>query len=349
MTLLDLAVEAAERGLVPDAWMRRGIRRECRRRIARHDPQGESDFVRSLEQGPIALSVDAANRQHYEIPAEFFEAVLGPRLKYSCCFFPSSTTDLAAAEEESLAVTCSRAELTDGQRILELGCGWGSLSLWMAEHYPRCRITAVSNSQSQRRFVEQRARNANLTNLEVITADVNDFAPAPQRFDRVVSVEMFEHMRNFDLLLARIADWLVPRGKLFVHVFCHRELTYPFAVDGDADWMARHFFTGGMMPSYELLPTFSRRLRVVERNRWSGVHYQRTAEAWLANLDANRARALPALAQAYGRRNAARWHRRWRMFFLAVAELFAANEGAEWFVAHYLFEPVEAPAATVAK
>jgi cyclopropane-fatty-acyl-phospholipid synthase len=345
MSVTAIGIEAVEQGLVPDALTRMAIRRLCRERLreSRNEPGGELDasrsaFLKSLRSGPIALVPELANQQHYELPPEFFAAALGPRRKYSCCYFPSDSTTLPEAEEAALALTCERAEIADGQEILELGCGWGSLSLWMAEHFPNSRIMAVSNSAPQRHFIEAEMLSRGLKNLRVITRDMNGFAPVEQTFDRVVSVEMFEHMRNYDCLLRRIASWLRPEGKLFIHIFCHRSLSYPFETVGAANWMGRHFFTGGIMPSADLLNQFNRDLTVSQQYSWSGRHYQRTAEAWLANLDVRRADVLRIVASIYGSTDARRWLNRWRMFFLAVSELFGYADGDEWFVSHNLME-----------
>ena len=344
MTLTSRALDAVERGWVPDALVRAGIRRLCARRLreARRDRDAPAPaataFLRSLREGPIAPRPEAANAQHYELPAELFEAMLGPRLKYSCCEFASTATTLPEAETAALDTTVRRARLADGQDVLELGCGWGSLTLWMAERYPRARITAVSNSATQRRYLLEQAGRRGCRNVDVVTADINDFAAADRAFDRVVSVEMFEHVRNHGRLLDRIAGWLRPSGKLFVHVFCHRELCYPFDTAGDDDWMGRHFFTGGMMPGVELLKRDHGPLRLQEHHQWNGNHYRRTAEAWLANLDARRDDVTALFAQTFDRAEARRRVRRWRMFLLAVAELFGYRGGAEWFVAHYLWE-----------
>jgi len=352
MDILSLAVAVVERGLAPDELTRAAIRRLCRARLREQQGQGVADrecqkevFVQSMRVSPIAPLAEKANEQHYELPPEFFELVLGPHRKYSCCYWKNDTSDLAAAEEAALAITCERAELVDGQQVLELGCGWGSLSLWMAEQYPNSQITAVSNSVSQRQYIQGAARQRGLTNLRVVTADMNNFAPTcagqhSDRYDRVVSVEMFEHMRNYDLLLRRIATWLRPGGTVFVHIFCHQRLVYPFDTEGSANWMGRYFFTGGMMPSADLIRKFQGDLAVCDQWSWNGRHYQRTAEAWLKNLDDNSVAALDIMRDTYGRGQAARWLNRWRVFFLAVSELFGYAAGEEWLVAHYRLQSV---------
>jgi cyclopropane-fatty-acyl-phospholipid synthase len=345
MSLLSICIEAVERGLCPDLLLRGAIRRLCALRLRECDqgsaPENErafQQFMQSMRSGPVAPLPEKANQQHYELPPEFFGAVLGPHRKYSACYWPTAETTLAEAEESALRQTCERAELADGQSILELGCGWGSLSLWMAERYPGSQITAVSNSAPQRRYIQGVAAARGLSNLQVLTADMNEFAAVPNAFDRVVSVEMFEHMRNYELLLQRIAGWLRPDGKLFVHIFCHREFAYPFETTGDANWMGRYFFTGGLMPSEHLLEQFPRHMTCERHWSWDGTHYQRTSEAWLANLDARRTEILPILEATYGRPAARRWLQRWRMFFIAVAELFGYARGSEWFVSHTLLQ-----------
>lgn len=350
MNILQAGISAVERGYVPDLITRFAIRRLCRERLRdMHGTRAQTvlaaqrEFIESMSTAPIAPLPAKANEQHYELPPEFFAAVLGPHRKYSCCLWDDSTTTLEAAEEAALQATCDHAELCDGQDILELGCGWGSLSLWMASKFPNSRITAVSNSAGQRHLIESVAAERGLKNLQVITADMNQFYPAGtgprrQKFDRVISVEMFEHMRNYELLLARIATWLQPAGKLFVHLFCHRQLAYPFETEGASNWMGRYFFTGGNMPSQSLLGHFHHDLTVTRQWVWNGLHYQRTADAWLRRLDAQQETVLPILVATYGREQARQWFHRWRMFFLAVSELFGYGQGSEWFVCHYLLE-----------
>lgn len=335
------AIELVERGLVPDWMTRVGIRRLLRERL-RNERKGDQQarlavLLRELQGSPIAESPEAANEQHYEVPPAFFDLVLGRHRKYSCAWWGACERgDLDAAEAAMLALTCERAELEDGMDILELGCGWGSLTLWMAEHFPRSHIVAVSNSASQCHYIDRAARERGLRNVSLVHADVNAFS-CDARFDRVVSVEMFEHMRNYAALLERIHGWLRPHGKLFVHIFTHQRFAYPFETEGDDNWMGRHFFTGGIMPSADLLAYFQDHVELESRWRVDGRHYQRTCEAWLTNLDRHREQVRSVLAQAYGVDDAERWVQRWRMFFMACAELFGYAKGREWQVHHYLF------------
>jgi len=335
-----LGLNLAETGRVPDALIRPAIRSLLRRRLSevvREDCEQAEDanhaFREQLRASPIALVPELANQQHYEVVPAFFERVLGWRLKYSCGLWSEGVREIDSAEEAMLALVCERAQLADGMRVLDLGCGWGSLSLWIADRYPRCRVLAVSNSKPQREFILARCAERKYDNVEVITSDINHFDP-DQRFDRVISVEMFEHVRNYDLLLARIARWLEPRGKLFVHHFSHRAFAYPFETEGDDDWMGRHFFSGGIMPSDDMLLHFQRDLVVERKWRVNGTHYQKTAEAWLALQDLQRETLIPILAQVYGEAEAPLWFERWRLFFLACAELFGFRGGNEWFVTH---------------
>lgn len=335
---MSFAVELAERRLLPDRWVRAGIRNLLRRRLSeeavRYDqPATRAQWLEEMARSPLALETGAANRQHYEVPAAFFRAVLGPQLKYSSCLWTPDAVGLADAEERMLTLSAERARLVDGQRVLELGCGWGSWTLWMARHFPNSCITAVSNSHSQREWIEGRARDEGLRNVRVITVDINAFG-TDEHFDRVVSVEMFEHMRNWETLLARICGWLSAEGQLFLHFFAHRRYAYPFEAVAEDDWMGKHFFTGGMMPSADLLSRLQIPFDVAEHWIVGGEHYARTAEAWLANLDENREAVTELLARDLGGAGARRQVQRWRMFFLACAELFGYRAGDEWVVAH---------------
>lgn len=337
--LAVLAAQAAERLPMPDALSRLGITMmvgRTRQRLRSGGPADE-DFAAAMAAFPVAEHTDTANAQHYEVPAAFFGRVLGPRRKYSCCLYEGPATTLADAELRALEETTAHAGLVDGQDILELGCGWGSLSLFMAERFPRARITAVSNSSSQRASIEAEATQRGFSNLRVITADMNDFA-APAVFDRIVSVEMFEHMANWRPLLARMRQWLKPEGRALIHIFTHRSAPYRFDRNDRADWIAQHFFTGGIMPSRGLIHCFPDLFTVEREWQWNGQHYARTAEDWLRNFDAHRAEIRRVLAPVYGVKTRI-WERRWRLFFLATAGLFSHASGEEWGVTHYRLTP----------
>ncbi len=347
--LMTLAIRLLDLGVMPDAFTRYGIRRLCATRLENEAERSDMEkdaFYRSMKQGEVAPVPEKANEQHYEVPAEFYELCLGKHRKYSCCFFENGDESLDEAEANALKVTCEHAQLEDGQTILELGCGWGSLTLWMAETYPNSRVMAVSNSHSQRTHIEKQAKRRGLDNLKVITCDMNDFEP-DGKFDRIVSVEMFEHMRNYSELLTRVSRWLTDDGKLFVHIFCHQRHTYPFETDGPANWMGQHFFTGGIMPAEDIFESFSEQVEVVRQWRWNGSHYQDTANAWLRNLDNHKKQAIAILGETYGQDHARKWFNRWRVFFMACAELWGYREGNEWFVSHYLIEPRPATSNTL--
>jgi cyclopropane-fatty-acyl-phospholipid synthase len=341
---MNIPARIAEQGFLPDRVIRWGIRRlhertlrEARRSSVELEGESLRQFIRSMKKSPIALETHRANEQHYEVPPAFFGIFLGPRMKYSSGLWGMGTTTLDQAEEAMLELTCRRAAIEDGMKILELGCGWGSLSLWMARRYPKSRILAVSNSSGQREFIQARCAGMGLDNLQVVTADMNAFA-TDLRFDRVLSVEMFEHMRNWERLLARISRWLEPGGRLFVHHFSHRELAYVFRDESEDDWMGRYFFSGGMMPSDGLILHFQEHLLVEDRWRVNGRHYQRTLEAWLKRLDGGRQAALSILAGVYGHRRCKLWLHRWRLFLLACSELFGYRNGNEWLVTHCLLK-----------
>jgi cyclopropane-fatty-acyl-phospholipid synthase len=350
-SLTSFASRLVERDLVPDVLIRQEIRRLLAKRLADEDAGTDDrnrgrkqNFVVQLKTSPIAVETRAANSQHYEVPSRFFELVLGKRLKYSSGLWLPDTNTLDEAEDNMLARTAGCAEVADGQRILDLGCGWGSLSLYLAEKLPHSEIVGVSNSHSQREFIEARSSLLGLKNLAILTADINRFE-APGRFDRVVSVEMFEHMRNYELLFARVAAWMNPRAKCFVHVFTHARFAYPFEVRDATDWMAKYFFSGGVMPSRDLFSHFPHDLHIAEQWEIEGQNYQRTARAWLENLDANRDEILQLFAATYGstlaekekQSEALRWVVRWRIFFMACEELWGYHDGSEWGVTHYLF------------
>ncbi len=337
------AIKWTESGLVPDSVIRRGIRSLLQSRLEdiRADDNEFADstqcaFVKMMRSSPIALVPELANEQHYEVPAAFFDLALGVHRKYSCCYWPEGVTTLDEAEQAALVETVRRAKIADGHRVLDLGCGWGSASLFIAERFPSCQVTSVSNSHSQREHILGLAKSRGLSNIEVIVSDMNDFE-TEKRFDRVISIEMFEHMRNYAVLFEKISNWLDEGGLFFMHIFVHRSTPYEFVDNGPGDWMSRHFFSGGIMPSDDLPLYFQDHLSIAHRWRWNGRHYGKTSNAWLENMDSRRDQVVPVLRETYGD-DSAKWWMRWRMFFMACAELFDYRDGQEWYVAHYLFE-----------
>jgi cyclopropane-fatty-acyl-phospholipid synthase len=342
MNVISL-INLIESGVVSDSLIRAGIKTLNRKRLRNEHRGGtvglrehQRAFGAMLRQSPIAVDTQAANEQHYEVSPEFFSLVLGKHRKYSCCYYPVGNESLDQAEEKMLSLTSERAQIHNHMDILELGCGWGALTLWMAERFPQARITAVSNSQPQREFITAQCRARGIGNVEVKTADINHF-DTEKRFDRVVSVEMFEHMRNYELLLRRVASWLKQDGRLFVHIFCHREYAYVFESEGEDNWMGKYFFRGGIMPSDDLLLYFQDDVVLEDHWRVAGTHYERTANHWLANMDGQKDAIVPVLERIYGRKDAGLWFQRWRIFFMACAELWGFRNGQEWWVAHYLF------------
>ena len=341
--MIKKLIKLSESQLLPDSLIRFGIRQLLKKRLAslvsqdtEINDQKKMDFIEAMNKATIALVPELANEQHYEVPSKFYDFCLGKQKKYSSCYWNDKTNNLNQSESEALALTASHANLKDGQLVLELGCGWGSLTLWMAKKYPKSKITAVSNSKSQKVYILNEAKKRKLKNIKVITQDMNVFS-SQEKFDRVVSVEMIEHMRNHKKLFKNIASWLKPKGMFFMHIFVHQSQPYLFEVEEDDDWMSQYFFSGGMMPSKDLPLYFQDQMKLLSQWDWSGIHYEKTANAWLKNLDKNKTKVLPILKKTYGEKDAEMWLQRWRIFFMACAELWGYKDGTEWRVGHYLF------------
>lgn len=332
-----------EKNYIPDFLIRAGIRRLLKQRLQDEtkatpelQQQAKQDLIQELKSSPIAVHTAAANEQHYEVPTEFYQYCLGKHLKYSSGYWKDGVNDIHTSEQDMLALTCQRADLKDGQEVLELGCGWGSLSLFMSARFPKSNFTVVSNSRTQKLYIDSEAQKRNIRNLTVITSDINVLS-LDKQFDRVVSVEMFEHLRNYQELFRRIASWLKADGRMFVHIFTHKSLAYKFEVKDESDWMSKYFFTGGIMPSNDLFSYFNEHLRIKEQWNVNGIHYHKTSEAWLKNMDAHKAHILPLFEKTYGKDQALKWWVYWRIFYMACAELWGYNKGEEWMVQHYLF------------
>ena len=340
--MISKLIELAEKGIIPDYFIRQGIVRNCENRLRNENVSNTEKvslkkqiWIEQMKESPIALVPEKANEQHYEVPPAFFENVLGKHLKYSSGYWPDGVNSLDESEESMLELSFERAQLADGDSILELGCGWGSLTCYMASKLPNSKITAVSNSKDQKEHILNRCKNQGLDNIEVITADMNDFE-TENKYDRVVSIEMFEHMRNYKKLLSKVSSWLNDDGKLFIHIFTHQSVVYPFENQGEADWMAREFFSGGMMPSHDLLLHFQDDLIIDDVWSMSGTHYEKTSLAWVNKMDANKDSIMKIFLKTYGD-NAKLWFQRWRIFFMSCEKLFGYNNGSEWGVSHYRF------------
>jgi cyclopropane-fatty-acyl-phospholipid synthase len=332
-----------EKDRIPDFLIRIGIRRLLKQRLQDENKGSKEanekhlqELINELKASPIAIETEAANEQHYEVPTKFYQYCLGSHLKYSSGFWREGVTDIDTSEKDMLELTCERAQLKDGQDVLELGCGWGSLSLFMSAKYPKSNFTVVSNSRTQKIYIDGQAKQRGIKNLAVVTININNF-DLDKTFDRVVSVEMFEHMRNYQKLMHKVATLLKPDGKLFVHIFTHKTYAYKFEVIDDTDWMSKYFFTGGIMPSNDLLLHFNEDLVINDRWYVNGMHYNKTSEAWLKNMDKHKKEIMLLFEETYGKSEALKWWVYWRIFYMACAELWGYNKGEEWLVCHYLF------------
>ena len=342
--------ELVDRGLMmtDDSNLRQSIRENLKAWILRLECDGDVEkkmeykrkFIHKLRRSPIAIHTDKANEQHYEVPTAFFNLVLGKRMKYSSALFPEKDTTLEEAEDAMLKLVCQRAQVSDGHTVMDLGCGWGVTGLWICEKYPSCKVVCVSNSATQKKFIDQVAAEKGYSQrLECITCDANIFE-TERKFDRIISIEMFEHMKNFDELMQKIALWLKPEGHLFTQILCHREFTYSFNTKqgSDTEWMAQNFFTGGTMPSSDLFLYFQKDLIIMDHWNVNGKHYSKTLEAWLRQLDYKKDDVMKVLEKAYGCEEAPQQLFNWRMFFMYCSEVFGFRDGNEWIVAHHLFK-----------
>ena len=328
------------RGLIPDFLLRRGVRSQGKQRLAMMVKGNLSNdyekFLKEASSGEIAVHTDDANNQHYEVDSEFFQYCLGKNLKYSSCYWDENTSSLDQAEDNMLELYCKRADVKDGMDILDIGCGWGSLSLFLANKYPNANITGISNSSSQKLFIDKEASKRNLRNLKIITSDINDFKSS-KKFDRIISIEMFEHTKNSKKLLDSIDSWLNPKGCFFMHDFAHKNNPYYFDKDQNNAWMAKYFFTGGMMPNHNLFRDLESNLNYQKSWMLSGTHYEKTSNAWLNKMDHNREKILTLFKENSDIKTAKRNFHFWRLFFIACAEIFGYANGSEWCVSHHLF------------
>ncbi len=341
--MISNAINWVERGLVPDFMIRAGIRHLIKKRLKEEhafNPGQASkrfhEFLDELKKNDMEIEKEKEKEKKEEGEEEGERGVLGDYAKYSSAYYQPGD-DLSTAERRMLDLYIERAQLADGQQILELGCGWGSLTLFMAEQFPQSQITGVSNSHSQREYIMGQAQERGLENIEIITCDINDLS-LEQQFDRIISIEMFEHIRNYQQLLANCSTWLKPDGLMFVHIFCHRFLMYPYEVRGEDDWMSKYFFSGGQMPAQDTFLFFQDDMTVQQRWLLSGQHYEKTSNDWLANMDRHKAEIMPVLQRVYGD-DATLWWQRWRIFFMSCAELFGYDDGNQWLVGHYLWAP----------
>lgn len=343
--VVSFFIRGMENGLVPDAVIRYGIRNLLKQRIkAMNEEESKGPVLKRhaqlLRESPLAIMTKQANEQHYEVPTEFYDLCLGQHKKYSSCYWEDAMSELAQAEQKALDISIERAEIIDGMRILELGCGWGSLSLELARRFPKSLVTVVSNSTTQKQYIDEQAKQRGFHNLTVLTRDLGkeeSYNFGQEKFDRVMSIEMMEHIRNYEKFFSLISAQMKPDAKMFVHIFTHKSTPYFFETEGADNWMGKYFFSGGQMPARDLFDQFNQHLTVEKKWDWNGTHYQKTLEAWLDKMDKNEDRVFHLFEQTYGKDQAKIWVNRWRVFYMACAELFGFNNGQEWSVTHYLF------------